>query len=66
MPAKGKYLLNEQEVKQEALFARFSCISQYQLLVMLLGLIILCCTSLLILFFSLRLVSAKLNPVQRY
>ncbi|XP_035273805.1 adenylate cyclase type 2-like isoform X1 [Anguilla anguilla] len=55
MPAKGKYLLNEQELKQEALFHRFSCISQYQLLVMLLGLVILCCASLLILFFSLRL-----------
>ncbi|XP_061100666.1 adenylate cyclase type 2-like isoform X2 [Conger conger] len=55
MPAKGKYLLNEQEVKEEALFHRFSCISQYQLLVMLLGLVIIGCASLLILFFSLQL-----------
>uniref|UniRef100_A0A8C9U9D0 Adenylate cyclase type 7 n=1 Tax=Scleropages formosus TaxID=113540 RepID=A0A8C9U9D0_SCLFO len=36
MPVKGKYLLNEQEPKQEALYRKFSCISQYQLLVLLL------------------------------
>ena len=56
MPAKGKYLLNEQELKQEALYRKFSCISQYQPLVLLLGLSVLTCAILLVLFFSLRLV----------
>ncbi|KAL2088377.1 hypothetical protein ACEWY4_015276 [Coilia grayii] len=55
MPAKGKYLLNDQELKQEALYRKFSCISQYQPLVLLLGLSMLSCAVLLILFFSLRL-----------
>ncbi|XP_063044617.1 adenylate cyclase type 7 isoform X2 [Engraulis encrasicolus] len=55
MPAKGKYLLNEQELKQEALYRKFSCISQYQPLVLLLGLSMLSCAILLILFFSLNL-----------
>ncbi|KAI4901805.1 hypothetical protein NFI96_017636 [Prochilodus magdalenae] len=55
MPAKGKYLLNEQELKQEALYRKFSCISQYQPLVLLLGLSVLTCAILLVLFFSLRL-----------
>ncbi|XP_023646090.1 adenylate cyclase type 2-like isoform X1 [Paramormyrops kingsleyae] len=55
MPTKGKYLLNNQELKQEALYRKFSCISQYQLLVLLLGLTMLSCAILIILFFSLRL-----------
>ncbi|XP_022052690.1 adenylate cyclase type 7 isoform X2 [Acanthochromis polyacanthus] len=55
MPAKGKYLLNDQELKNEALYRKFSCISQYQPLVLLLGLSMLCCGILLILFFSLGL-----------
>uniref|UniRef100_A0A8C8A228 Adenylate cyclase type 7 n=1 Tax=Oryzias sinensis TaxID=183150 RepID=A0A8C8A228_9TELE len=52
MPTKGKYLLNNQELKNEALYRKFSCISQYQPLVLLLGLSILSCGTLLILFFS--------------
>nr|XP_057945542.1 adenylate cyclase type 2-like isoform X2 [Doryrhamphus excisus] len=55
MPAKGKYLLNDQELKNEALYRKFSCISQYQPLVLLLGLSMLSCGVLLILFFALRL-----------
>ncbi|MCJ8747232.1 hypothetical protein PDJAM_G00151110 [Pangasius djambal] len=55
MPAKGKYLLNEQKLKQEALYRKFSCISQYQPLVLLLGLSVLTCATLLVLFFSLQL-----------
>ncbi|KAJ8407839.1 hypothetical protein AAFF_G00268830 [Aldrovandia affinis] len=55
MPAKGKYLLNDQELKREALYRKFSCISQYQLLVFLLGLTMLTCAVLIILFFSLNL-----------
>ncbi|XP_072318109.1 adenylate cyclase type 7 isoform X2 [Eucyclogobius newberryi] len=55
MPAKGKYLLNDQELKNEALYWKFSCISQYQPLVLLLGLSMLSCASLLILFFALGL-----------
>ncbi|AWP01917.1 putative adenylate cyclase type 7 [Scophthalmus maximus] len=58
MPAKGKYLLNEQELKNEALYRKFSCISQYQPLVLLLGLSMLSCVILIILFFALQL-SAK-------
>ncbi|XP_073320261.1 adenylate cyclase type 7 isoform X1 [Pagrus major] len=55
MPAKGKYLLNDQELKNEALYRKFSCISQYQPLVLLLGLSMLACGILLILFFALQL-----------
>ncbi|KAM8893702.1 adenylate cyclase type 7 isoform 1-T4 [Spinachia spinachia] len=55
MPAKGKYLLNDQELKNEALYRKFSCISQYQPLVLLLGLSMLSCAVLLILFFALKL-----------
>ncbi|XP_049574777.1 adenylate cyclase type 7 isoform X2 [Syngnathus scovelli] len=55
MPAKGKYLLNDQELKNEALYRKFSCISQYQPLVLLLGLSMLSCGLLLVLFFSLGL-----------
>ncbi|XP_063737471.1 adenylate cyclase type 7 isoform X2 [Eleginops maclovinus] len=55
MPAKGKYLLNDQELKNEALYRKFSCISQYQPLVLLLGLSMLSCVILLILFFALKL-----------
>uniref|UniRef100_A0A4W4GY03 Adenylate cyclase type 7 n=1 Tax=Electrophorus electricus TaxID=8005 RepID=A0A4W4GY03_ELEEL len=58
MPAKGKYMLNEQKLKQEALYRKFSCISQYQPLVLLLGLSALMCATLLVLFFSMKLVSA--------
>uniref|UniRef100_A0A8C9WIZ9 Adenylate cyclase type 7 n=1 Tax=Scleropages formosus TaxID=113540 RepID=A0A8C9WIZ9_SCLFO len=47
MPVKGKYLLNEQEPKQEALYRKFSCISQYQLLVLLLGLTTFSCAVLI-------------------
>lgn len=56
MPAKGKYLLNEQKLKQEALYRKFSGISQYQPFVLLLGLSMLTCATLLVLFFSLKLV----------
>lgn len=56
MPAKGKYLLNEQNLKQEALYRKFSGISQYQPFVLLLGLSMLTCATLLVLFFSLKLV----------
>ncbi|XP_077443943.1 adenylate cyclase type 7 isoform X1 [Stigmatopora argus] len=55
MPAKGKYLLNDQEVKNEALYRKFSCISQYQPLVLLLGLSMISCGVLLVLFFALGL-----------
>ncbi|XP_042338293.1 adenylate cyclase type 7 isoform X2 [Plectropomus leopardus] len=55
MPAKGKYLLNDQELKNEALYRKFSCNSQYQPLVLLLGLSMLSCGILLILFFALQL-----------
>ncbi|XP_061525042.1 adenylate cyclase type 7 isoform X1 [Phycodurus eques] len=55
MPAKGKYLLNDQELKNEALYRKFSCISQYQPLVLLLGLSMLSCAVLLVLFFALGL-----------
>nr|XP_046269996.1 adenylate cyclase type 7 isoform X2 [Scatophagus argus] len=55
MPAKGKYLLNDQELKNEALYRKFSCNNQYQPLVLLLGLSMLVCVILLILFFSLHL-----------
>uniref|UniRef100_A0A3Q2DEJ8 Adenylate cyclase type 7 n=1 Tax=Cyprinodon variegatus TaxID=28743 RepID=A0A3Q2DEJ8_CYPVA len=56
MPAKGKYLLNNQELRNEALYRRFSCISQYQpLALMLLGLSILLCAIFLIVFFALSL-----------
>ncbi|XP_018605232.1 adenylate cyclase type 2-like isoform X2 [Scleropages formosus] len=55
MPVKGKYLLNEQEPKQEALYRKFSCISQYQLLVLLLGLTTFSCAVLIVLFFALGL-----------
>lgn len=56
MPAKGKYLLNDQEmVRNEALYRKYSWTSQYQLLVLLLGLSMLFCVFLLILFFALRL-----------
>ncbi|XP_074466028.1 adenylate cyclase type 7 isoform X2 [Sebastes fasciatus] len=55
MPAKGKYLLNDQELKNEALYRKFSCISQEKPLVLLLGLSMLSCVILLILFFALRL-----------
>ena len=58
MPAKGKYLLNDQELKHEALYRKFSCISQYQPLVLLLGLSMLSCGVLIILFFALHLVSS--------
>ncbi|KAM4744530.1 adenylate cyclase type 7 isoform 2-T3 [Anableps anableps] len=54
MPAKGKYLLNNQELRNEALYRRFSCISQYQPLA-LLGLSIFCCGIFLILFFAYQL-----------
>ncbi|XP_051946742.1 adenylate cyclase type 7 isoform X2 [Xyrauchen texanus] len=53
MPAKGKYLLNELKLKQEALYRKFSGISQYQPFVLLLGLSMLTCATLLVLFFSL-------------
>lgn len=56
MPAKGKYLLNEQKLKQEALYRKFSGISQYPPFVLLLGLSMLTCATLLVLFFSLKLV----------
>ncbi|XP_034004281.1 adenylate cyclase type 7 isoform X3 [Trematomus bernacchii] len=55
MPAKGKYLLNDQELKNEVLYRKFSYISQYQPLVLLLGLSMLSCVILLILFFALQL-----------
>ncbi|TMS12931.1 Adenylate cyclase type 2 [Larimichthys crocea] len=59
MPAKGKYLLNDLEPKNEALYRKFSCISQYQPLVLLLGLSMLACGILLILFFALQLSAQK-------
>ncbi|XP_026123398.1 adenylate cyclase type 7 isoform X2 [Carassius auratus] len=62
MPAKGKYLLNEQMLKQEALYRKFSGISQYQPFVLLLGLSMLTCATLLVLFFSLKL-DAKIHGV---
>lgn len=55
MPAKGKYLLNDQELKNEALYRKFSCISQYHPLVFLLGISMLLCGIFLILFFSFQL-----------
>ncbi|XP_018594455.1 adenylate cyclase type 2-like isoform X2 [Scleropages formosus] len=55
MPVKGKYQLNDLELKQEALYRKFSCVNQYQLLVLLLGLTTLSCAVLLVLFFCLGL-----------
>ncbi|KPP79096.1 adenylate cyclase type 2-like, partial [Scleropages formosus] len=52
---KGKYQLNDLELKQEALYRKFSCVNQYQLLVLLLGLTTLSCAVLLVLFFCLGL-----------
>ncbi|CAB1339220.1 unnamed protein product [Coregonus sp. 'balchen'] len=43
------------ELKHEALYRKFSCISQYQPLVLLLGLSMLSCGVLIILFFALQL-----------
>lgn len=63
MPAKGKYLLNNQELKNEALYRKFSCINQYQPLVLLLGLSMLSCGILLILFFALGLVSFHIRAL---
>lgn len=48
-------MLNDQELKNEALYRKFCCISQYQPLVLLLGLSMLSCVILLILFFALQL-----------
>uniref|UniRef100_A0A8C2E0W8 adenylate cyclase n=1 Tax=Cyprinus carpio TaxID=7962 RepID=A0A8C2E0W8_CYPCA len=62
MPPKGKYLLNEQQMKQETLYRKFSGISQYQPFVLLLGLSMLTCVTLLVLFFSLKL-DAKVHGV---
>ncbi|KAF7211792.1 adenylate cyclase type 7 isoform X3 [Nothobranchius furzeri] len=59
MPAKGKYLLNNQEQKNEGLYRRYACINQYQPLVFLLGLSMLFCGILLILFFTLGLSAEK-------
>ncbi|CAK6958823.1 adenylate cyclase type 7 [Scomber scombrus] len=59
MPAKGKYLLNDQELKNEALYRKFSCNCQYQPLVLLLGLSMFSCVILLILFFALQLSAEK-------
>lgn len=63
MPAKGKYSLDKQELKQEALYRKFSGISQYQPFVLLLGLSIITCATLLVLFFSLKLVRCHI-PVR--
>uniref|UniRef100_A0A8C1DSA2 Adenylate cyclase type 7 n=1 Tax=Cyprinus carpio carpio TaxID=630221 RepID=A0A8C1DSA2_CYPCA len=60
MPPKGKYLLNEQQMKQETLYRKFSGISQYQPFVLLLGLSMLTCVTLLVLFFSLKLVRYRI------
>ncbi|XP_030575278.1 adenylate cyclase type 7 isoform X2 [Archocentrus centrarchus] len=62
MPAKGKYLLNNQETKNEALYRKFSCVSQYQPLVLMLGLSMLSCGILLILFFALGLSAVQHYP----
>ncbi|XP_043101381.1 adenylate cyclase type 7 isoform X3 [Puntigrus tetrazona] len=62
MPAKGKYLLNEQNLKQEALYRKYSGISQYRPFVLLLGLSMFTCVKLLVLFFSLQL-DAKIHGV---
>ncbi|XP_029354937.1 adenylate cyclase type 7 [Echeneis naucrates] len=59
MPAKGKYLLNDREVKNEALYRKFSCINQYQPLVLLLILSTLSCIILLSLFFGFGLRADK-------
>ncbi|XP_059368644.1 adenylate cyclase type 2-like isoform X2 [Carassius carassius] len=55
MPPSRKYLLNEQQMRQKALYRKFSGISQYQPFVLLLGLSMLTCVTLLVLFFSLKL-----------
>lgn len=64
MPTKGKYLLNNQDLKNEALYYKFSCNSQYQPLVLLLGLSMLACGILLVLFFALQLVSVNIHTLQ--
>lgn len=61
MPTKGKYLLNNQDMKNEALYRKFSCNSQYQPLVLLLGISMLACGILLVLFFALQLVSVNIH-----
>ncbi|XP_026070950.1 adenylate cyclase type 2-like isoform X2 [Carassius auratus] len=55
MPPSRKYMLNEQQMRQKALYRKFSGISQYQPFVLLLGLSMLTCVTLLVLFFSLKL-----------
>lgn len=64
MPTKGKYLLNNQDLKNEALYRKFSCNSHYQQLVFLLGLSMLACGILLVLFFALQLVSVNIHTLQ--
>ncbi|MBN3281181.1 ADCY2 cyclase, partial [Polyodon spathula] len=58
MPAKGKYFLNDQEPDRGSLYRQYCCISKHQLLVLLLGIAVVSCLGLLIVFFANGLVAA--------
>ncbi|RXM34616.1 Adenylate cyclase type 7 [Acipenser ruthenus] len=59
MPAKGKYFFNDQEPDRGSLYRQYCCISKHQLLVLLLGIAVVSCLGLLIVFFASRLTAAE-------
>ncbi|RXN00324.1 Adenylate cyclase type 2 [Acipenser ruthenus] len=59
MPAKGKYFLNDQEPDRGSLYKQYCCISKHQLLVLLLGIAVVSCLGLLIVFFASGLIAAE-------
>ncbi|MGH0135110.1 UNVERIFIED_CONTAM: hypothetical protein FKN15_056627 [Acipenser sinensis] len=59
MPAKGKYFLNDQEPDRGSLYRQYCCISKHQLLVLLLGIAVVSCLGLLIVFFASGLIAAE-------
>ncbi|XP_039618806.1 adenylate cyclase type 7 isoform X1 [Polypterus senegalus] len=59
MLAKRKYLLNNLEPDRLALYKQYRCIYQYQLLVLLLGIMIIFCIALISTFFSSKLVASE-------
>ncbi|MBN3280366.1 ADCY2 cyclase, partial [Polyodon spathula] len=59
MPAKGKYFLNHQDTDRGSLYRQYCCISKHQLLVLLLGIAVVSCLGLLIVFFANKLAAAE-------
>ncbi|KAK1161852.1 adenylate cyclase type 7 isoform X2 [Acipenser oxyrinchus oxyrinchus] len=59
MPAKGKYFLNDQEPDRCSLYRQYCCISKHQLLVLLLGIAVVSCLGLLIVFFASGRIAAE-------